>query len=384
MQTAAYAFARSLPLFALSVLACNHAQRAPAPQPSATATAKGVPSAPASAQQPAVAPSSVSIEPGPSTAHCKALGKSGTLTLTSMKEDAVQLAVQGDTLFALGYTFALARTRLYRASRAGGPFEPIAEQKGIGDLTHFALLGGAAYYTQAGKLFKLGPDQGAALKLYEGVHSPAAVAKGSVFVIVCDSKSSDHLVQIPNQGGAAETVAELPRASHGLCRYSSVVADERAVFIADWNGSRVLSVSRSDKSITPIVTKHGFPASLSLDSTGLSFTSALGVFHADRQGGALTQLVNADVALAPYALSATYGDEQWVFDNTAYATTCNLYRLHPGQSAPKPFLQLHDTNPSGSTPDGFGLLDFTVDDECVYIAQTQYGKAGAQILVKGK
>jgi hypothetical protein len=108
--------------------------------------------------------SSAPLEPPPAMAHCKALGKSGTLTLTSIKEDDMQLAVQGDTLFALGYTLALARTRLYRSSRTAGPFEPIAEQKGIGDRTHFALLGGAAYYTQAGKLFKLGPDKGAALK----------------------------------------------------------------------------------------------------------------------------------------------------------------------------------------------------------------------------
>jgi sugar lactone lactonase YvrE len=136
-----------------------------------------------------------------------------------------------------------------------------------------------------------------------------AVTQGHVLVVVCDSKGSDHLLQIPSEGGATETVAELPRASHELCRYASVVADEYAVFIADWNGSRVLAVSRADKSVTPIVTKQGFPASLSLDSTGLSFTSALGVFHVDRQGGTLTQLVKEDVALAPYALTATYGDE---------------------------------------------------------------------------
>jgi hypothetical protein len=73
-----------------------------------------------------------------------------------------------------------------------------------------------------------------------------------------------------------------------------------------------------------------------------------------------------------------------VFDNTAYATSCNLYRLSHGESVPKPFLQLHDTDPKGSMPDGFGLLDCTVDDECGYIAQIQYAKPGAQILVKLK
>ncbi|HEY3668793.1 MAG TPA: hypothetical protein VGL19_22500 [Polyangiaceae bacterium] len=316
--------------------------------------------------------------------HCKALGKSGTLTLSSIQEDEVQLAAQGESLFVLGYTLALARTRLYRVSRAGGPVEPIAEQKGIGDRTHFALEGGAAYYTQAGKLFKLGPEKGAALKLYEGVHSPVAITQGQLFVIACDSKGRDALLQIPSDGGAAETVAELPRASRDRCRYASIVADERAVFIADWNGSRVLAVARADKSVTPIVSKQGFPSTLSLDTAGLAFTSALGVFHVDRQGGSRTQLVNEDVALAPYAMAASYGDEHWVFDNTAYARSCNLYRLSQGERAPKPFLQLHDTDPNGSTMDGFGLLDFTVDDERVYVAQTQYAKPGAQILVKLK
>jgi hypothetical protein len=367
MQTPRCALIRSLPLLVLSVLACSRAQRAPAPHPSATANPSDAASAPARVTEPAAVQSSAPVEPPSATAHCKAFGKSGILALATIKEDDVQLAAQRDTLFVLGYTLALARTRLYRLSRAGGSLEPIAEQKGIGDPTHFALLGGAAYYTQAGKLFKLGPDNGAALKLYDGVHSPVAVTQDHLFVIACDSKSNDHLLQIPSEGGAAETVAELPRASHELCRYASVVA-----------------VSRADKSVTPIVTKQGFPSSLRLDSTGLSFTSALGFFHVDRNGGTLTQLLKADVALAPYALTATYGDEHWVFDNTAYATTCNLYRLSQGQPVPKPFLQIHDTNPNGSTPDGFGLLDFTVDDECVYVAQTQYAKPGAQILVKLK
>jgi hypothetical protein len=369
----------------LSVLACSHARRAPAPHPDATASVgQGVSNAPAHAAPPVAAQSAAPVEPPPAKLHCKALGKSGTLTLSSIKEDEVQLATQGDSLFALGYTLALARTRLYRVSRAGGPIEPIAEQKGVGDRTHFALVDGAAYYTQAGKLFKLGPDKGVALKLYEGVHSPVAVTRGQVFVIACDSKSSDHLLQIPSDGGAAETVAELPRASHDPCRYASIMADERAVFIADWNGSRVLAVARADKSVTPIVSKQGFPSTLSLDKAGLAFTSALGVFHVDRQGGSRTQLVNEDVALAPYALTASYGDELWVFDNTAYGRSCNLYRLSQSDHAPKPFLQLHDTDPNGSTLEGFGLLDFTVDDECVYVAQTQYAKPGTQILVKLK
>jgi hypothetical protein len=29
-----------------------------------------------------------------------------------------------------------------------------------------------------------------------------------------------------------------------------------------------------------------------------------------------------------------------------------------------------------------GLVDFAVDDQCVYVAQTQYERAGIQLLVK--
>jgi hypothetical protein len=111
------------------------------------------------------------------------------------EDDAVQLSSQGNNVFALGYTHALARTRLYRFSRAGGPVEFVAEQKGIGDNKRFAMADGAAYYVQTGKLFKLGPAKGSAVELYSGVHSPVAIVGDKVLAIACDSKGAADYAQ---------------------------------------------------------------------------------------------------------------------------------------------------------------------------------------------
>src|SRR5205814_9731100 len=129
-----------------------------------------------------------------------------------------------------------------------------------GGRKQFSLHDGAACYEQAGKLFKLGPAKGAALTLHEGVQSPTAVVGDHVLVIACDDKGrADHLLRLPTAGGEADTIADLPRASADRCQYSSLVADARDVFIADWNGSRIFAVSLGDKSVRTLVAKRGFP-----------------------------------------------------------------------------------------------------------------------------
>ncbi|HXK16299.1 MAG TPA: hypothetical protein VNG33_00745, partial [Polyangiaceae bacterium] len=338
----------------------------PTPPPSSAATA----SRPSSAASAGAAPSA---EPKPSTHHCPALGKKTSAELHPIPEEEVQLAVEGDDVYALGYTHALARSRLYRFTRDGGVPEVVAEQKGLGERKHFSLQGGAGYFVQSGKLFKLGPAPQAAQLLREDVQSPTAVVGDRVLVIACDSKSkADHVLRLPTAGGDAESLADLPRASADRCQYSSVVADERDVFIADWRGSQIFAVSLSDKAVRVVVAKRGFPGPLLLEPDALVYASALGLFRLARAGGTPTRLADTNQALAPYSLIAASRSDYWVFDNIVYTIPIVLYWLPRAGGDSKSFMTLHNADPNVESYEGDGLSDFVVDDECVYVTQNQY------------
>jgi hypothetical protein len=273
--------------------------------------------------------------------------------------------------------------RLYRFSRAGGPVEAVAEHKGLGDRKPFALASGAAYYTQAGKLVRLGPEKGEAHVLYEGMQSPVAVVGDQLLGIACDSKAQfDRLLQIPIGGGEPQLVAELPHGSSGSCRYSSVVADPREVFIADWNGHSVAAVSLADKRVKNIVTQRGFPGPLLLESDALVYLSTDGLNRVARDGSGSKRLAGSDSALAPYSLIAESANDYWVFDALAYAPTTNLHRIPRAGGPAQTVMVLKNADPSAGPEMGQGLVDFAVDDQCVYVAQTQYKRAGIQLLVK--
>jgi len=358
-----------------------------APPAAARSVAPAAASSSAAALAPASAPpfagATPSAEPKASAHHCKALGKKTSTELAPILEEEVALAVEGDDVYALGYTHALARSRLYRFTRDGGAPEVLAEQKGLGDRKHFSLQDGAGYYVQAGKLFKLGPAQNSALLLRDGVHSPAAVVSDQLLVVACDSKAkADHLLRIPSAGGDAETVADLPRASADRCQYSSVVADEREAFIADWTGSQIFGVSLRDKVVRVVVAKRGFPGPLVLEPDALVYSSALGMFRVPRTGGAPTRLADTNEALAPYSLIAASRNDYWVFDNIAYTNESVLHRLPRAGGDSKAFMKLHNADPNGENIDGQGLSDFAVDDECVYVAQRQFKRPGTQIIAK--
>jgi hypothetical protein len=390
--------ARVVSFGALALPACRHegaASRATGSSASSSAvvssssvvSSSAIASPNATASPSAVASSNVSAghataEPQAVT-HCAAFGKKGSHELKPIQEAELQLSAQGDELFALGFTHELARTRLYRFSRAGGAVTVVAEQKGLGERTPFAVAGGAAFFVQAGKLHKLGPEAGAAVQLYDGVHSPPVVVGSHVLAIACDTKQeTDHLLQLPIAGGTADIIAELPRASHARCRYSSLVADERDLFIADWNGQRLLRVGLANKSVQTIASQVGFPGPLRLEPEGLLFISTAGLLRVGRAGGATTRLASAEIALGPYSELAGNGVDDWVFDNMPYSVRSTLFRIAKAGSAPKAFLTLRNNDPAATVIDGQGLLAFAVDDECVYIAQTQYHRAGAQIITR--
>lgn len=355
-----------------------------AQQPRSTASSSASPSASATSATSAASASTAAVAPTtPSDAPCKALGKKGSTELSPFAEEELQLSAAPDALYALGYTHPLARVKLYRFSRGGGPLEVVAEQKGIGERKHFAVAGGAAYYAQAGKLVRLGPKSGEASVLYDGIQSPVAVVGERVLGIACDSKAkADRLLELPTSGGEPQLVAELPHSSHERCQYSSIVADERDVFIADWNGHAVIRVSRADHTVTNVVTHCGFPGALLLDTDAFAYNSTAGLTRVARDGSSPLKLASSDISLAPYSLTAQNTAAYWVFDNIAYTMTTTLRRIPRAGGAAQTVMVLKNADPDAAIYEGQGLVDFVVDDQCVYVAQTQFKRAGIQMVVK--
>jgi hypothetical protein len=315
--------------------------------------------------------------------RCKAVGSKTVVELEPILETELQLRAQPDAIYALGYTHALARTRLYRFSRQGGPVEPVSEQKGIGTLKAFAVADGAAYYAQAGHLFKLGPEKGSNATLAEGVDSPVVVVGEQVLGIECDRKGKvNRLMSVPTSGGEPKIIAELPHRAGEHCQYSSIVADARDVYVADWNGQQILQVSRADGTVRAVVTKCGFPGSLILEPDKLVYDSTRGLFRVDRDGSNPTCIADNNVAMAPYSFVASSRDSYWVFDAFAYNHPTTLRRVVHARGPARSFMVLSNRDPNAGNWESDGLLDFTVDDDCVYVGQTQFKRQGVRILAK--
>lgn len=351
------------------------------PTPVGSTSAVAPPSATASVAPTAAAsgtPAALTLD-----APCKALGKKGSTELSPIPEAEVQLFATPEALYALGFTHELARSRLYRFSRAGGPLEMVAEQKGLGDRKPFVVVGGAAYYVQAGKLIRLGPKSGESTVLFDGLHSPVAVVGSRVLGVACDSKAkADRLLELPVTGGEPQLVAELPKAPGDTCQYSSLVADERDVFIADWKKQQVLAVSRADKTVRSLVSKRGFPGELQLGPDGLAYLSTAGLERVARDGGAKVKLADPDIALGPYSVVAANATHFFAADNLAYSMATTLRRLPRAGGAAQSLLVLKNADPTADVISGQGFWDFVVDEQCVYVAQTQYRRAGVQLVVK--
>jgi hypothetical protein len=328
------------------------------------------------------APSSVSLSRAPDAA-CKAVGKKGSTELGPIPDVEVQLAAAPDALYALGFTHELARSRLYRFSRAGGPIEMVAEQKGLGERKPFVVADGAAYYVQSGKLIRLGPKAGESAVLFDGVHSPVAVVGDRVLGIACDGKAKvDRLLEVPSQGGEPHLLAELPRASNQACRYRSIVADEREVFVADWNARAILAVSRSDKSVRTIASKIRYPGPLFLQPAALAYGHGTGLERVARDGSSPVSLAGSDVAMAPFAIVRSNGTDYFAVDKMPNLMESTLRQV-PRAGGPARFvLALRNADPLADVVLGQGVQDFAVDQQCAYVAQKQYERSGVQIVVK--
>jgi hypothetical protein len=372
--------------FALALGSCKR-ERAPHASVIADAAVSSSQLSDAAVRAAQVATASTTVDAGPVApkldGHCKALGNKGVVELEPIMESEVAFNAQPDAIYVLGSTHELARVRLYRFSRQGGPLQVISQQKGIGRFKGFTVAAGAGYYSQAGHLFKLGPEKGATATLAEGVDSPVAVVGDQVLSVQCDRKGKlNHLIAIPASGGEPKTIAELPHRAGERCEYSDIAADERNVYVADWEGQQIFDVSRADGSVRTIISKCGFPGPLILEPDKLVYARVYGLYEIPRAGGTPKQLADNTVAIAPYSSIAANSSSYWVFDAFAYHHPTTLRRLARKGGPPVTFMVLQNRDPNAYNYDTDGLSAFVVDDECVYVGQTQFKRPGVRVLVK--
>ncbi|HEY3497146.1 MAG TPA: hypothetical protein VGK73_20750 [Polyangiaceae bacterium] len=307
--------------------------------------------------------------------HCKALERKGSVSLGIVREELVWVAAERGYVYLLGYTHRLARVRFLRVSRAGGEQETLVEQKGLGEPSELVLRDGAAYYTQGGSLFRLGPEPSASVTLHRAADSPVAVDGDRAFFVDCDRPGkSDHLVEQPLSGGEARTLAELPHTPGTRCSYSSVVADAREVLIADWNGHLVHAVSRADGAVRELVKQRGFVEDLMLETDTVSFLSKRGLERMDRTGANSRILLASESVRAPYSRAKLHGGEYWLHDDIAYTTVTHLFRLPYQGGTPQAMATYKVAEPTLDTPGDEQLVSFGVDDECAYFTRKRHGQ----------
>jgi hypothetical protein len=352
---------------------------------SAQPPSSALPATSASANAPSASSSAPPPPPADVTPHCKAHGRAQTVSLGTLPDNQLQLRASGAWIYVLDHHANLARARWSRISRGGGKLTTIAERTALGDVSVVTEVGGAAYYTQAGKLVRLGPEPGASQVLHDGAQSPLAAHGESLFFVQCGNKGkADQLQELSMSGGAARTLAELEHASGRRCEYSSLVADAQEVVVADWRQQRILAVSRRDGTVQTIATKKGFPQDLILEPQAVAFLTARGFERVSRTGGDATRLLDNDHVAAPFSHAILRDGEYWLVDQLAYITTVHLFRLAYDGGKPKAVVTLKHKSPVDSTPGDEHLAGFTVDDQCAYFGRFRSGASSIELLALAK
>jgi hypothetical protein len=365
-------------VFVVSTLtACR--REAPSADEMKPAAVQGALTASAAPPGASAAPPVASVAPAPSVApsapaaQCKAVGQKGAVSLGFLREERVRLLAEQGYVYALGYTHAVARVRWLRVARAGGEIDSLTEKKGLGEPSDPVVRNGAAYYTQSGSLFRLGPERSASVTLHSAADSPLAVRGDRAFFVDCDRPGkSDRVIDAPLSEGEPRTIAELPHAPGKRCRYSSVAADDREILIADWNDQRVVAISRESGAVRDLVRNRGFVQELMLETNALSFVSARGLERVDRTGARSQILLNPNLVAAPYSRARLQGGSYWLHDDIAYTTLMHLYRLPYQGGAPQTIATFKIADATRDSPGDEKLQSFAVDDQCVYFARGRH------------
>ena len=307
--------------------------------------------------------------------HCKALRKHALTSLGSVQGRVIDLQAQDASLFVLGFEDGLRRATLMKISRDGSSRVKVAHHDGPSEPKSLIMTNDAAYFTRKTHVIRIGLATGDTKEVIHGFTEAIAVSGAFVYGVSCGpSSTADTLVRVSLTTGNREAIAELPhvpvnrRASGSpVCDYHFLSVDNNTVFISDWAGRRIVSVSMLEKLMREVARTDSYPTKIILEPDTIVYQAKDGLHRIARTGGRSEQL--AELANTPDATYVDDGREFWINQDEAYTDATWVYRLAHAAGKPRKVLQFKGykdcTYPCA-------ILDgIAVDDECLYVAHRE-------------
>jgi hypothetical protein len=212
---------------------------------------------------------------------------------------------------------------------------------------------------------------GESVLVAKGFSYSVAVAGGYAYGVTCDAKKSfDTLVRVTVSGGNVEPFAEIehtkpPEQDPGTfaCNYSSLVADDKAVYLTHWNGRRVLRVDLESRATTTLAIRASYPSDLYLEDVNLVFRASGGVYRGSKTEA--NAVLITDLGSAPFTMVVYDPKALFTHQSDPYATEECTYEVSwsTGKSHKRDCFKAE--RPDEFPPD-VGVRGIAVDDECIY------------------
>jgi len=356
----------------LALAGCGK-RSAPATESTPAPSASGV-QAMVSASASAVAP--VSDPPPP--ADCKALARKKLIALTSRAGKAADIALRDGDVFALFYKELGARIEVVRVPRSGGRVTV------LGPFTQSVHPGGlvvgedAAFYSVNGRLMREPFDGTKPTEIANGLSKGIAVRGNDLFAVRCPTRGEQELVRLPATGGEPSVVARFDGPKAGKCNVSSIALDGDSAFVADWATRRVLRVGLRDQKTTELATGQPFPKRIALGPSDVVFQASSGLVTVPKSGGPTKKL--ASIGSSPDHSVAWDDHDFFIVNEDAYSMKASLEQL-PRSGGDSKVIEWF---PVKTVPEGSGVTDVAVDDQCVYVSRWNSAAGYSEILARPK
>jgi len=309
------------------------------------------------------------------TVHCKALRKHALTPLGSVQGSVIDLQARDGSLFVLAFEQGLRRATLMKLSRDGSFRVKVAHHDGPSEPKSFIMTNDAAYFTRKAHVIRIDLATGDAKEVIHDFTESITVSGAFVYGVSCGPNSTaDTLVRVSLTTGDREAIAELPhvpvnkRASGSPpCDYHFLSVDNSTIFISDWAGRRIVSVSMLEKAMREVARTDSYPTRIILEPDTLVYQARDGLHRVSRTGGTVEPL--AELANTPDATYVDDGREFWINQEEAYTESTWVYRLAHAGGKPHRVLQFKGYKDC-SYPCQI-LAGVAVDDECLYIAHRE-------------
>jgi len=303
--------------------------------------------------------------------HCKALAKRGLVSIAQLQEDLVDMTPESDHVLLLTFHPGLGRVTLTRVRRDGSSKDVVSRQSGVGEPKPPTWAPDAVYFTRQRNLYRMPRAGGDSVLVAKGFSYSVAVAGGYAYGVICDAKKSfDRLVRVTVSGGNVEPFAEIehtkpPEQDPGTfaCNYSSLVADDKAVYLTHWNGRRVLRVDLESRATTTLAIRASYPSDLYLEDVNLVFRASGGVYRGSKTEA--NAVLITDLGSAPFTMVAYDPKALFTHQSDPYATEECTYEVSwsTGKSNKRDCFKAE--RPDEFPPD-VGVRGIAVDGECIY------------------